>query len=339
MGSTTRRAAVVGGTTLLGRELLNELNQSAAVAWDLQLLEEGDEAEGQLTSAGDEAWVVHSLNEEAFAGLDLVFFAGEPGVTLQYLKPALAAGAGVVDLTGVTGQEPGFALRSPWVTRSQRLDLTTLGVAVPHPATLMLALVAERLEAQFGPADLVATALEPASQAGSAGVDELHQQTVGLLSFQEVPKAIFDAQIAFNVQGALGEETKVDLAKTRARIRQETGRLLGAASGMKLSLTLLQAPVFHGYVISAHVRFNVDADGEAVQSALESEHLATSADMVPSNRAATESGKLLVGVETEPHDRRSAWLVLAGDNLGLPARNAVEAAMELAALRPAPRVQ
>ena len=51
-------------------------------------------------------------------------------------------------------------------------------------------------------AQLAATVLEPASEQGKAGLDELHQQTVGLLSFQSVPKDVYDTQVAFNLKAA-----------------------------------------------------------------------------------------------------------------------------------------
>ena len=35
-------------------------------------------------------------------------------------------------------------------------------------------------------------------------MDELHQQTVNLLSFQPLPKDVFDAQVAFNLVARYG---------------------------------------------------------------------------------------------------------------------------------------
>ena len=338
------RAAVVGGSTLLGRELLSEIGSSAAAIWDLRILEEGEESEGQLTAAGEEALVVHSLDKDSFSGLDVVFFAATPEITAQYVDAAMQAGSAVIDLSGLTADRAGFVMRSSWVNGSQRPDLTTMGVCVPHPAALMLAIVGERLGRRSGSVDIAATVLEPASQAGSAGVDELHQQTVGLLSFQDLPKAIFDAQVAFNVQGALGPETRVDLPATLARIRRDTGRLLGTDAKARVHLQLLQAPVFHGYVISAHTRSAGGITADGVQAALQGTPVVTTGELDPSNKTATESGDLLIGIDCEDSGGEdgkgeSCWLLMAGDNLGLMARSAVNAALELATLRPAPRVQ
>jgi aspartate-semialdehyde dehydrogenase len=65
------RGAVVGASSLLGKELAEELNDSAA-AWDLTLLDTA-EAGGQITSAGDEALMIQPVSVEAMAGMDVVF--------------------------------------------------------------------------------------------------------------------------------------------------------------------------------------------------------------------------------------------------------------------------
>jgi aspartate-semialdehyde dehydrogenase len=339
MASKVIRAAIVGASTLLGKELLNEVSDSPASAWDLRLLEEGDESEGQLTSVGDEALVMHSLNDEAFTGLDLVLFAGPASQTQTFLPAALQAGAAVVDLSGATGNRPDFLLRSPWVNGSQRPDLTTAGVRTPHPAALVLAILTSRLQSRFEGVQVRATVLEPASEAGAAGVDELHQQTVSLLSFQDVPKAVFGGQVAFNVQPRLGEDAAVSLQAIGQRVRTEALALLGNGRGEALSLQVLQAPVFHGSVVSAYLELATASDAGAVRTALRGGIVTADEDTVPSNQSATEAGDLLVSVESDEAKPEGFWLTAAADNLRLAGRNAVQAALELLSLRPGTPVQ
>ncbi len=339
MAGRILQAAVVGGSTLLGKELVQEISQSPAAAWDMRLLDESDEAEGQLTAAGDEALVIHKLSGTSFEGVDVLFFASTRELTAKYADAALRAGSAIIDLTGELAGRPGIMVRSAWLEQGTRPDLTTVGAASPHPAALMLALVVSRLHARFGVASLVATVLEPASQAGSAGVDELHQQTVGLLSFQEVPKQVYGTQIAFNVQGSLGEEAAIVLADTRSRIRTDAALLLGPSFDGELSLNLLQAPVFHGYVASAYVRLRRAAGAQEVRSALGGGIVVADEELSPSNQAAVESGDLIVRVESDGEQGQTHWLTMAADNLRIAARNAVEVALELAALRPVTRVQ
>ncbi len=339
MAGKVLQAAVVGASTLLGKELTQEISESAAAAWDMRLLDESDEAEGQLTSAGDEALVIHKLSGTSFEGVDVLFFAGTKESTTEYAAAAKKAGAAIVDLTGALAGHPGFVVRSPWLQQDVRPDLTTVGIVAPHPAALMLATVMTRLESRFGVASMVATLLEPASEAGSAGVDELHQQTVGLLSFQEVPKVVYGTQVAFNVPGVLGSEAGTSLADTRARIAKDMAFLLGTGFSGNVSLQLLQAPVFHGYIASAYVQLRKPAASEEVRSALHGGIVVAEAETAPSNQAATESGDLLVRVDAVADPGEAYWLTMAADNLRIAARNAVSAAMELVALRPAARVQ
>jgi len=58
-------------------------------------------------------------------------------------------------------------------------------VVPAHPAALALALLLERLQQAAPVRFAAATVLEPASEFGRAAMDELHQQTVSLLSFSE----------------------------------------------------------------------------------------------------------------------------------------------------------
>ena len=57
-------------------------------------------------------------------------------------------------------------------------------MVVAHPAAVVLALLALRGEKAGKIQRMVATVFEPASEHGQKGMDELHEQTVNLLSFQ-----------------------------------------------------------------------------------------------------------------------------------------------------------
>ena len=335
------RAVIVGASTMLGKELVEELNNSPAVAWNIRLLEESEEGEVQLAAAGDEAVVIQPFTAEALEEADLVFFAGEAATTREHWRSASSAGAAVVDLTGTLEDEPGFLLRCPWIGGGAKPDLTTAGVVSPQPAALMLALTADRLGRRSGLRSLSATVLEPASQAGRAGLDELHQQTVSLLSFQSMPNEVFDTQVAFNIQGKLGEASRVQMDTVRAAIRRHLRVLLPADVAASVHLEVLQAPVFHGYTVSAMAEMTSSVREEELRSALNGGVIVAEEETAPSNLAATETGDLLISVRSDAdgNNGKAHWLWMAADNLRFAARNAVAAGMELAALRTRVHVQ
>jgi aspartate-semialdehyde dehydrogenase len=244
-------------------------------------------------------------------------------------------------------------VRGPWVGAAratseshlgaQEPDLTTPAVVSAHPAALMLMLVAGRLHARQPVRAIAATMFEPASEHGQAAMDELHQQTVSLLSFQSLPREQYDAQVAFNLLPSLGSAAKVKLTASRERIASHYAALSRGAAP-ELVLQLVQAPVFHGYVASALVELQEPASKEQVEAAVCGEHV----DIVgaesdpPSNLSAAGQPDILVRASSGSESVDAAgrfWLWMAADNLKLAALNAIACANELGRLRPQGKVQ
>ncbi len=103
-------------------------------------------------------------------------------------------------------------VRSPWIPGGHAPSINTAVIIPAHPAAVMLGVVASRLAAAFGHVNLAATVLEPASQQGNSGLDEMHQQTVSLLGFHSLPQEVYDAQVAFNLRIGVGEAAKLDMS-------------------------------------------------------------------------------------------------------------------------------
>ena len=333
MAAKVVRAAIVGASTLLGKELANELNASASTVWDLKLLDAAladvGLATGQITSAGDEAILIQTIEPGAFDGMDVVFFAGDIATTRRHWKEAKASGTAIIDISAALEAEA--VVRCPLI---QRAGLDGARIVIPsHPAATMLALIMTRLRMKWQNARCVATVMEPASQHGSAGLDEMHQQTVALLSFQPVPKDIYDAQVTFNLNATLGPEAKADLKAITARVRRDIRSIAGGETADALAIQLIQAPVFNGYTASVFVELDSEAFFGEVETALEGGILtiATADDPAPSNLSATEQGHLLVSVRTESEGVHGFWLWMAVDNLKLSAQIAIACAMELVA--------
>ena len=193
------KIAIAGASTLLGKELKDAISESPWPRPHLLLLDE-DEALGQLDQVGDEITFVQAIQADAFEQVDFTFFCGSEDLTLRHWRAALRAGSTVIDLSGALDQEPGVLVRAPWLAPIPGApDLFTPAVVPAHPAAVALGLLLERLQ-QAAPVRFAAvTLLAPASEFGREAMDELHQQTVSLLSFQSLPRAIYDAQAAYNL--------------------------------------------------------------------------------------------------------------------------------------------
>ena len=339
------KIAIAGASTLLGKELKEALSESPLAAAGFVLFDE-EEAQGQLDQVGDEITFVQTIDADAFERVDFTFFCGSEDLTRKHWRQALRSGSTVLDLTGALDQEAGVVVRAPWLgSEAVTVDLFTPAVVPAHPAALALALLLERLQ-QVAPVRFAAaTLLEPASEFGRAAMDELHQQTVSLLSFQGMPRAMYDAQVAYNLLSALGESATVHLSAVEARIRRHYDAL-SASRWPALALQVIHAPVFHGHTFSIAVELERPVEISALEEALSGDHV----DLVledtdsPSNLAATGQNDVLVRLRPELGARNSTetsrlWLWAASDNLRLNAQNAVECALDLRWLRPKGTVQ
>lgn len=332
------RIGIVGAGSLLGKELAGELQDSLLGASDFVLFEDEEEAAGQLTAAGDEAAFLQKVEDGSFDRMDFIFFAGDAESTRQHWPAAQKSGASVVDLSGALEGEAGVPVRAPWVSAGAP-DLNTSAVVAAHPAAVLLGLMAGRLQRVLPVRSLAATVVEPASQHGREAMDELHQQTVNLLSFQNLPREHYDAQVAFNVLPALGEGGKVNLQKVSEEIVRHYG-LVGAGKLPRLDLELVQAPVFHGYVASVLLELESPSTVHQVEQALYGDQVdLVSADSdAPSNLSAAGQADILLRVRGTGSNTRF-WIWAAADNLKLASLNGIACANELKRLRPRGKVQ
>ncbi len=339
------KIAIAGASTLLGRELKDVLSESTLAAANFALLDEED-AKGQLDQVGDEITFIQALSADAFDHADFTFFSGSENLTRAHWRHALRAGSTVIDLSGALEAETGVLIRAPWVgAEPGSADLFTPAVVPAHPAAIALGLLLGRLQQAAPVRTAAATVLQPASEFGRTAMDELHQQTVSLLSFQSLPRAIYDAQAAYNLLGALGESATVSLVAAEARIRRHY-RALSANRWPALALQVVHAPVFHGHAFSIAVELEHAVELSVLEEALTGEHveLILEDSDSPSNLAATGQSDVLVRLRPEPGARGSGamtrlWLWAAADNLRLHAQNAVACALDLRRLRPRGAVQ
>jgi aspartate-semialdehyde dehydrogenase len=339
----TYKIAIVGAASLRGKELNEALNDSVFSASDFVLMDD-ESALGQLEAVGDEVTFIQRIELDAFSNIDFVFFAGPEEVTRKHWHNAQKAGASIIDMSYALESEPGVLVRAPWVQESKTTpDLKTAAVSPAHPASLVLALLLQRAQTVARVVSASATVMEPASEYGRTALDELHQQTVSLLSFQSLPKEMYDTQVAFNVVSALGESAKINLAASESRIRRHYTQL---AEGRlpEAMIQLLHVPVFHGYGISLAITLDKPVTVEHLEIALNGEHIEVvmGDSDAPSNLSSAGQGDILARVRTGDGTELATkhfWVWIVADNLKLAALNALACALELRRLRPQGKVQ
>ena len=337
------RIAIIGAASLKGRELKDVLSERNFPSHDIRLLDD-DESLGQLEAVGDEPTFIQSVLPEHMEKVDFTFFTSDEKFTRSTWNLAKQAGSDVVDLShGLEGQA-GVDLRAPWVERElgsvPRVDLAGAPVLVAHPASMVLAILLLRAGKAGRIVRSIATVCEPASERGKRGMDELHEQTVNLLSFQQMPKAVFDAQVAFNLLDRFGRNSLPALQTIEDRIRNDFRQVVHDKADVP-SLMLLQAPIFHGHAFSLYIEMERPASPEELKAALSGEHVTVwhGEDEAPSNVSAAGQEQIQVAVRRDTVREHGFWIWATSDNLRISAVAAVECAESLIPGRPRGTVQ
>jgi aspartate-semialdehyde dehydrogenase len=337
------RAAIVGAASLKGKELAELLNERNFPAADIRLLDD-DESLGQLEAMGDEISFIQRVRAEQFEHVDFAFFASDQESTRRSWKDARDAGSAIIDLSAVLEDQPGATVRSLWIERERGQlappELQPGPCVTAHPVAITLALLLLRARKAGAIRRVVATVFEPASEHGQRGMDELHQQTVNLLSFQPLPKDVFDVQVAFNLVARYGQKSHPALASVEARVLRHY-RLIAGVDAPQPTVMMLQAPIFHGHALALFVEMEAAADLAELSRVLNGDHVAIPGgdEDAPSNVSSAGQSDIQLWVKPDPLQPNGVWFWAAADNLRISALTAVECAESMMATRPTGKIQ
>jgi aspartate-semialdehyde dehydrogenase len=332
--STPLRVAIVGASTLKGREIQSVLHDRKFPLRKLVLLD-SDEDLGRLSEFEGEPVVSLAISESSLEFLDVAFFASEPQHARAYAHLAARNKFLLVDLSHAFSEDASV----PVFLESQPEDwpvASSLGlVTSAHPAAITIATVVQRLNQAFGVGSVVVSVFEPASERGNSAVEELKQQTINIFSFQKSPQTVFDSQLAFNLLSRLGEDAKDPLIVSERMIANHVKALLKPGAPMP-SLALIQVPVFHSHAFSFFVEVDDRVPIADLEKCLESDAISVCGtnDEPPSPvRVAGNDGIQLGGMKRDTLNPRGIWFWAAADNLRIAAANAVAAAERCLAQR------
>ena len=325
--------ALIGGETLLGREI-RELLGETALGERLRLIassekETGEEETVTLTGIGESAAFLSKLDENALAVARIVILAGSAESAKRALESPTSAT--FIDLTGTAEDDPRARIRAPQIEDEDEFDQSGPQI-VAHPAAIAIASLLKRLHESYPIVQSVVHVFEPASERGSQGIEELQQQAVNLLSFQPLPKKVFDAQAVFAMLAQFGSEAPLQLAEIEERIERHLASLLERLNGVPMpSLRLVQASVFHGYSFSLWVEFEGAPAASDIEESMRYDlfDLRTSDVEAPNNVGVAGQSSISVGaIAPDRNNGNAFWLWAAADNLRLAATAAALIARE-----------
>ncbi|MEW5901014.1 MAG: Asd/ArgC dimerization domain-containing protein [Acidobacteriota bacterium] len=253
------RVALLGTDSLRGKEIKNILSAKRFPLAQIEFFDPGvDEEYSKLTQFQDEPRVIRHPDPAAFDGLDLVFLAADKETNRAYGRLAAKKGFQAIDLSETFSAEADVPLIVAGVNDDLVATKRFALIANPHPVTIILSSLLHRLLSKFGVVKAVAFVLQPVSAFDEPGIEELAGQSTALLQGASPIKKVFQEQIAFNLLSHT-ETPGADGFSTRERQTiGEIKRVLGLPA-LPISLSVIQAPVFHTYSIMVYVELGARA--------------------------------------------------------------------------------
>ena len=239
--STGFRLGIVNPLTLVGNEIKTILRERAFPFAKVSLLDSTGKAAGALTEVNDEPAVVTPISDDELEDLDLVFFCGPAAGNREWIERAGDDRFIAIDLS-----QPSAVVDGKLVVAGINLDQIRESDSIvisPHPVAIPISLILHQVRKLSDIEMCAATVVQPASEFEQIGVEELVQQTIGVLSIQSVPKEVFDRQLAFNLYPALEHNEEFIVRQIRALTDSRT----------EIALMITQGTIFHSHTFSLFI--------------------------------------------------------------------------------------
>lgn len=331
------RLALVGTDSLRGKELKEVLDYRNFPFDMIEFFDPDVEEEySKLTQFRSEPRVIHHLEEESLSDSDLVFLAADKKINRRYGNLARKHKFQAIDLSETFNSESEIPLIVAGINDSILLRESPYIIANPHPVTIMLSHIFYLILQEFGLSKAVSFVLQPVSAYDESGIEELANQSFAVLNSSSLTKKVFKAQIAFNFLSHTEPMDEDGFAAAERQIMAEIKRVLRPWN-LPLTLSIVQAPVFHTYSIMVYLELEKETDIQALRNLFRRSPYfkLTSTTLSSPASCVSVAGKeeIHIGqIKREKSFPNSFWIWSVADNLTLgSALNAYEIAMKILA--------
>lgn len=264
--STSFNVGILGATGAVGEELLTVLAEREFPIKSLRLFASERSAGMSLTWKASKL-KVEDIEKADLSGIQIAFFSAGGSTSKKYAGRFLEVGAVIIDNTSAFRMENAVPLVVPEVN-SEALDAHRGLIANPNCSTIQLMAPLKALHEVAGLKRVVASTYQSSSGAGRKGMDELKDQMIKVLSFEEPSAKVFPRRLAFDVIPQIGPFEDSGDTNEEEKMINESRKILSLPD-LKVSATCVRVPTFIGHCISMNVELERSFDIELIEQALE----------------------------------------------------------------------
>lgn len=248
------RVVVVGATGQVGREMLNILSERQFPADEVVALA-SSRSIGTDAHYGEERTLkVKDIATFDFTGYDIALFAAGSSVSKEYAPKAAAQGCVVIDNSSLFRVEKDVPLIVPEVNGDAIDGYEKRNIiANPNCSTAQMLVPLKPLHEKAKIKRISVATYQSVSGAGTAGMDELFNQTRAVFVNDPLEPEKFTKQIAFNVIPHIDVFMDDGSTKEEWKMRVETNKILDP--DILVQATCVRVPVFVGHAEAVNLEF------------------------------------------------------------------------------------
>ena len=259
--------AIIGATGNVGRELLSLLDERKFPIDNIYAVASSSSLGKEVSFGDDRILKVTTIDNIDFKAIDFAFFAAGSSVSKEYGKKMADAGCIVIDKSSYFRQNSKVPLVVPEVNPEALKGHQNI-IASPNCSVIPIMVALKPLHDAAQIKRVVVSTYQSVSGAGKKAMDELFQQTKGMLMYQEAKATEFTKRIAFNVIPHIDEFMPSGFTKEEWKMEVETKKILG--DDIAITATCVRVPVFVGHSASVNVEFEEDITAAEAKKILSS---------------------------------------------------------------------
>ena len=240
--------AVVGATGLVGRKMIEVLEERKFPVSSLRMLASVRSAGKELQFQGSST-VVQELTNDSFEGIDIAFFSAGASVSREFGPVAARAGALVIDNSSEFRMVDDVPLVVPEVNPGEIFKHKGI-ISNPNCSTIQLVVALKPLHDRWKIKRVVVSTYQSVTGAGTRAVNQLESE---LAKSKSVDRKL-PHPIAFNVLPQIDIFFDGGYSREELKMANETRKIMGDAS-IRLTATCVRVPVVGGHSESVNIEF------------------------------------------------------------------------------------
>jgi aspartate-semialdehyde dehydrogenase len=242
--------AVVGATGVVGRTMIQILNEREFPVDELRLLASGRSA-GRSVMVDGRTLEIGEAVPEAFDGVDIALFSAGADVSRDLAPAAVARGTTVIDNSSAWRMDPTIPLVVSQVNPDD-LEGHPGIVANPNCSTMQLAPVLMALRDTVGLERVVVDTYQSVSGTGADALAELESQIQAHVNGEPKSATVYPHPIAFNALPEIDVFLPNGYTKEEWKVVMENRKILDLPD-LRISCTAVRIPVFVSHSEAVHV--------------------------------------------------------------------------------------